>query len=214
MIGSKTISPRKTSSKSVTVRVTNASNPTVSGIAGQSAPGANPILLDPIEQTERVDLRVLSAMRRIIRRVDLYSKVLAAKAQITSPQLVCLLMLAEKGAMTATTLSRQVFLSPSTIVGIIDRLEEKGLVTRARATIDRRVVAVTITDEGLRVAQSAPSPLQDTLAEALRALPHHEQVEIAGSLERVVSLMEAQNVDAPPSLEPDSLTKPASAPDV
>ncbi|UCD69027.1 MAG: MarR family transcriptional regulator [Betaproteobacteria bacterium] len=169
---------------------------------------ASPIPLDPRHVDERVDLRVLSAMRRIIRSVDLYSRELASKAKITSPQLVCLLTLVEKGPMTATTISREVFLSPSTIVGILDRLEEKGLVKRQRAREDRRVVKVTVTDEGRQVAEAAPSPLQDTLTEALHKLPESEQVEIAKSLERVVSLMEVQHIDAAPILETGPIVKP------
>jgi DNA-binding MarR family transcriptional regulator len=140
-------------------------------------------------------------MRRIIRSVDLYSKELTAKARITSPQLVCLLTLVEKGPMTATTISREVFLSPSTIVGILDRLEEKGLVKRERGSKDRRVVTVSATEQGRRLAECAPSPLQEKLTDALSALPQGEQIEIAKSLERIVNLMEAQHIDAAPILE-------------
>ena len=147
-------------------------------------------------------------MRRIMHCVTVYSRELMSKANITSPQLVCLLTLAEKGPMTATTISREVYLSPSTIVGILDRLEERGLVKRERASKDRRVVMVTVTEEGRQLAEHAPSPLQDTLKEALQRLPESEQVKIAKSLERVVDLMEAQHFDAAPILEAGAIVKP------
>jgi len=175
--------------------------PTAVDLSGSNT--ANPIDLDPrqLDHHHRVELRVLSAIRRIIRCVGIYSKELTTKAHITAPQLVCLVTLVEKGPMTATTISREVFLSPSTIVGILDRLEEKGLVKRERATKDRRVVTVTATEEGQKLAQSAPSPLQQKLTDSLMALPLNEQVDIARSLERVVNLMEAQHIDAAPILE-------------
>lgn len=163
--------------------------------------------LKPSQFSERVDLRVLSAIRRIIHSVDLYSHELAARTHMTAPQLVCLMTLAEQGAMTATTISREVFLSPSTVVGILDRLEEKGLVKRERVSKDRRVVTVTITADGREVAENAPSPLQSKLTEALLALPVPEQIAIAKSLERVVDLMEAQNLDAAPILETGPIVK-------
>ena len=150
----------------------------------------------PPDLAGQVDLRVLSAIRRIIRSFDLYSRELAAKARITSPQLVCLLAVAERGKTTATIMGREVFLNPSTIVGILDRLEAKGLVRRERDENDRRVMFVNITEKGRQLARSAPSPLQDTLTEALRALPGEEQIKIVESLERVVTLMEAQGIDA------------------
>jgi DNA-binding MarR family transcriptional regulator len=167
----------------------------------------DPQHLDPRQITERVDLRVLSAIRRIIHSVDLYSRELATRTRITTPQLVCLITIAERGAMTATTISREVFLSPSTVVGILDRLEEKGLVKRERMSKDRRVVTVTITEEGRKIADSAPSPLQNRLTEALRVLPLSEQMVIVNSLERVVNLMEAQHIDAAPILATGPIVK-------
>jgi len=172
------------------------------------APGTAPLPPDAPGLAGQVDLRVLSAIRRIIRSVDLYSRELATKARVTSPQLACLLAIAEKEKTTATIISRQVFLSPSTIVGILDRLEAKGLVRRQRDANDRRVITITITEEGKRLARSAPSPLQDTLAEALRELPGQEQTSIAESLERVVALMEARHMNAASLVETEPVVPP------
>ena len=160
--------------------------------SGVSSPGFGTAPPDAPGLAGQVDLRVLSAIRRIIRSVDLYSRELAAKARVTWPQLACLLAIAEKEKTTATLISRQVFLSPSTIVGILDRLEAKGLARRKRDENDRRVITITITEKGKRLARSAPSLLQDTLTEALRELPAKEQIGIAESLERIVVLMEAR----------------------
>ncbi len=172
-------------------------SPTFNLNAGVSSPDIDPA---PPEDSPRlagqVDLRVLSAIRCIIRSFELYSRELATKVRVTSPQLVCLLAVAERGKTTATIMGREVFLSPSTIVGILDRLEAKGLVRRERDENDRRVVSVSLTEKGSRLARSAPSPLQDTLTEALRLLPGEEQVKIAESLERVVALMGTARIDA------------------
>jgi DNA-binding MarR family transcriptional regulator len=146
------------------------------------------------------DLRILRSLRRIIRCVDLYSKQLSVSNQITTPQLVCLLAVVNNGPLTATAISREVHLSASTVVGILDRLEEKGLITRIRDRNDRRVVQVSATGVGVALSRQAPSPLQKTLANALNTLPELEQATIALSLERIVALMEAQGIDASPIL--------------
>lgn len=143
----------------------------------------------------RYDLRILRALRRIIRGVDIYSHQLAATNQITVPQLVCLLHVVNDGPVTATAISREAQLSASTVVGILDRLEEKGLVARERSREDRRLVRITATAAGAALAQRAPSPLQKTLADALNGLPELEQATIALSLERTVQLMEAPELD-------------------
>lgn len=160
------------------------------------------------DDPEKPNLRILRAIRRIIRGVDLYSKELTASTRITTPQLMCLLSVVQAGSMTATSISREIHVSPSTVVGILDRLEEKGLIRRERNRDDRRVVAVTATNEGCRIAQQAPSPLQKTLADALGSLPLDEQTKIAGSLERIVNLMEAQHIDAAPILDTGPLNQP------
>lgn len=151
------------------------------------------------------DLRILQSLRRIIRAVEIHSRKLAQSYRITGPQLGCLLAIRESGPVTTTRLAHQVYLSPSTVVGIIDRLEEKGLVARQRSRADRRQVRIAITVEGEKLAASAPSLLQDTLADALKKLPEPEQVSITLSLEKVVDLMEARQIEASPVLETGSI---------
>lgn len=167
------------------------------------APGGIEATLPPIGSAAartRYDLQILRALRRIIHSVDLYSKELAATNRITAPQLICLLHIVNNGPVSATAIGREVHLSPSTVVGILDRLEEKGLVERHRSQEDRRIVRVTATRDGIELSQSAPSPLQQTLANSLGELPELEQATIALALERIVALMEAPEVDAAPIL--------------
>lgn len=155
------------------------------------------------------ELRVLQSLRRIIRAVEIHSRKLSQQHSITGPQLGCLLLLQECGPLTTTGLAKKVYLSPSTVVGIVDRLEEKGLVTRSRSSSDRRLVQIGVTEAGARLAEQAPSPLQDTLAEAFKTLPELEQVSITLALEKVVDLMEAGKIDASPVLETGTLADPS-----
>jgi len=146
------------------------------------------------------ELRIIQSLRRIIRAIEIHSRKLANNYQITGPQLACLLVLLEDGPLLGSRLAKRLYLSPSTVVGIVDRLEEKGLVTRERSPSDRRQVQVSITEAGHEVATNAPSPLQDRLSEALKSLPELEQVSITLALEKVVELMEADRIDASPVL--------------
>jgi len=147
------------------------------------------------------ELRVLKALRRIIRAVDLHSRKLSARHNITGPQLICLLSVREHEPVTTSAVARHVHLSPSTVIGILDRLESKGLIRRERDRKDRRLVQVSVTEPGSALVESAPSPLQDAFADAMSKLPEPELVTIAESLERIVRLMELQHIDAAPILE-------------
>jgi DNA-binding MarR family transcriptional regulator len=145
--------------------------------------------------------RILRAIRRIIRSVDLYSHRLATGSGVTVPQLSCLLRVVESGPLTLKALAAELDLSASTLVGIVDRLEVKGLLRRERSRGDRRQVLISATEEGVILASGSPSPLQDRLAAALESLPEAEQAAIAHSLERIVDLMQIRQVDAAPILD-------------
>jgi len=147
------------------------------------------------------DLRILQALRRIIRAVDIHSHKLFTQHKITGPQLACLMAIKEEAPLTSGNLAKKVYLSPSTVVGIVDRLEEKKLVERKRSSKDRRQVHISITSQGTQLISDAPSLLQDTLASALVDLPEIEQVSIILSLEKLVDLMEARHIGAAPVLE-------------
>lgn len=155
-----------------------------------------------------LDLRILRALRRIIQAVDVHSRKLASVHKITAPQLVTLLWVVEAGSSTASDIAKQIHLSNSTVVGILDRLEAKGLVRRERSTHDRRLVHVCATEAGIRLAETAPSPLQDVLAQALHALPELEQTAIALSLERIVDLMAARHMTDLPLLDSAAVSDP------
>lgn len=150
---------------------------------------------------ERYDLKILQALRRIIRAVEIHSKRLSQTYQLTTPQLVCLNEIHTHGPLTSRQLAQNVYLSPSTVVGIVDRLEGKSLIKRERSQVDRRQVELSVTEEGTEMIKSAPSPLQDKLAEALTDLSDLEQSTIYLSLERIVELMEARDIDASPVLD-------------
>lgn len=154
---------------------------------------------------DKCGMRVLKSIRRIIRAVDIHSRKLIKDFDVTAPQMICLYTLGDEREMTQSELSRQVSMGISTINGVIDRLEKKGLVIRERDTKDRRKVFVRVTDSGKELTKAAPSLLQEKLSNSLRSLPELEQTAIVLSLERVVELMEAEHLDASPNLVPNSL---------
>ena len=147
------------------------------------------------------DLRILNTIRQIIRAVDIDSRKLATEHQITGPQLMCLMGIAERSKATAIEVAKRVHLSASTLVGVLDRLEAKGLIRRRRSTEDRREVQVMATEKGKALAASTPFPLQYSLAKALRQLDNDQREQMALCLERLVDLMGARELNSGPMLE-------------
>ena len=132
------------------------------------------------------DSRLIDAIRRILRALEVHSSRLESRHEVTGSQLTCLRVIADGDATTATAISRQVHLSPSTIVGILDRLERKGMIERTRDAQDRRVLNVAATRSGRRLAARAPSLLHE-LAASLTGEPAVERERVAGALEAVAA---------------------------
>src|SRR5690606_5481224 len=76
--------------------------------------------------------RMLAALRRIVHAIDLHSRQLLERFDVTAPQLVCLHVLASEGEQSSRDLAEKVHVNPSTIVGVLDRLQKKGFVQRRR----------------------------------------------------------------------------------
>lgn len=145
--------------------------------------------------TIRYDLNILHSLRKIIRAVDLHSRKLKSDYDITAPQLVCLLTVKEYAPISMAQLAKEVHLSPSTLVGIVDRLEKKNWIKRKRGVKDRRQMYLYTTQEGDEFYEKAPSPLQGNLAGALAELSELEQATISLSLEQIVKMMDAEEID-------------------
>jgi DNA-binding MarR family transcriptional regulator len=150
---------------------------------------------NPTLPNERYDLQILGSLRRIIRAVDIHSRKLASEHGITVPQLMCILKIDELGSLTIKELSNEIFLNPSTTVGIVDRLEKNGAVTRERSVRDRRKVRIQLTQKGKEILANSPPPLQEKLAQSIDALPKLEKLTIASSLDKLISLMEDSTPD-------------------
>lgn len=150
------------------------------------------------QQADALAESILRSLRRIIRAIDQHSRRLSRKFNLTVPQLVCLRQLIVSGPSTPGNLASKVYLSQATVTGILDRLEARDLIRRARTDPDRRRVTVSLTDSGRRLVREMPWPLQERFATRLAAMAPEEQEEIDQVLKEIVDMMEAREIDAWP----------------
>lgn len=132
---------------------------------------------------------MLEAIRRIIQAFDVTSRRLMSKFGVTSTQLACLRAITERGGSTAREVADQIHVGTSTLVGVLDRLEEKGLISRERDSRDRRRVLLATTPAGRRLLERAPSPLGDRLHQRFLGLPRREQESLAEAVGRIAELL-------------------------
>ena len=144
---------------------------------------------------------VLIALRRIIRATDLHSKHLAKTTGLTSPQILLLQNIRDKGKVSIGELANGVSLSHATVTTILDRLEVRELIYRARSSQDKRKAHAYLTKAGVRILENSPKPLQNQFTQQFNELQQWEQTMIISSLQRIAQMMDAQNIDASPVLD-------------
>lgn len=148
--------------------------------------------------------QVIIALRRVIRAVDLHSRNLVESHGLTGPQALILKAL-QNGSLTAGELASRVSLSQATVTDILNRLEQRGRISRIRDHTDRRRVRVEATASGLAVLEKSPPLLQERFAQRFSQLQAWEQNLLLSSLQRIAEMMDAEDIDAAPVLSSGSV---------
>ena len=78
------------------------------------------------------------------------------------------------GALPMGHLAEALDVSQASATGIVDRMEQRGLVTRQRDPDDRRVTRVALTDEGRAVISGLATERRDRLSKLLDELTDDE----------------------------------------
>ena len=137
--------------------------------------------------TEQIE-RDLGAIRRAL-RVPLESEI--ARGGLTAPQMAVLQILMRQDGISLKEMSRAMSLAHSTVSGIIDRLESKGMLERRADPADGRItrlypsapVKKFVTEELPKLAEG---PLQRALDRARRA----ERAQIGAAIARLRQLLD------------------------
>ncbi len=150
---------------------------------------------------------ILISIRRIMRAIDLQSKRLVKMSGLTAPQLVVMQALRRDGKVSPSSVARTVALSQATITSILDRLEKANLVRRERSETDKRIVYACLTTEGQKRLEEAPELLQAGFLRQYRQLEEWERTMLVSALQRISTMMDAEDLDASPILDIGEIEK-------
>ena len=149
-------------------------------------------------QNESVIQDLVWSIRRLVRAVYLDSQKISKRYGLTGPQSAVIRNLYNNGSMSSANLSRNLFVTPSNITGIIDRLEKKQLVERIKKADDRRVALITLTDTGQELSKSLPDPIMKKfIAELADLEPEHVQL-LAMAMNQILNLIDTEEVEEEP----------------
>src|SRR5215208_7936163 len=126
---------------------------------------------------------------------------MAQEFDLAPQQMIALRMLGA-GPRKMSELAQSLFCDNSNVTGIVDRLEERGLVRREAAEGDRRVKLLVLTDEGERMRVEITKRMAEPPA-PIASLSEKDQRTLRDILKRAMdSLSEAEVSDALTSKAP------------
>ncbi|MPW15636.1 MarR family transcriptional regulator [Paraburkholderia sp. CNPSo 3157] len=129
---------------------------------------------DNFKVRESVGFQLVKARNLIVTEMDAALKEL----DISGQQMGIMLMLRQKLASTPFELSKMLGIDTGLMTRMLDKLEARGLLVRSRDQEDRRVVNLSLTKDGIAVADQIPEIAPDVLNARLKDFTKAELTEL------------------------------------
>ncbi len=123
------------------------------------------------------------------------------RAGISMGHFHLLAMLDRHGEMTMTRISELLDVSLSNATGLVDRIEERGLVERVRVPDDRRVVQVRLTTDGYRLLREVELFKDDLIQRVLGRLDEPALQGVATAMADLQQAVESAVTEDPTFLD-------------
>ena len=133
-----------------------------------------------------VDQRLLPLLEHLVRVGRRASESSMLPGGLRPRHLIALKLLSERGPANQQGLSEALSLDPSNVVGLLNELEERGLITRRRDRADRRRHIVELSSLGEDELALAYARLSDVEDDLLSALSPEERTTLYDLLVRAV----------------------------
>ena len=139
---------------------------------------------------------VLIALRRITHAIDMHSRNIFLRNNLTGPQIFILQEIYRHEGLSARDLSGWVENNRNAARDILDRLEKRGLVRRAEGGDDPSSATLFLTDAGREILKNSPPLLQEHFFGEFEKLDEWEQSLILSTLQRIASMLEMEMIEA------------------
>jgi DNA-binding MarR family transcriptional regulator len=102
------------------------------------------------------------------------------------------------GGLSQTDLSRQLIMHRSNVTGLVDRLEQRGLVARREVAADRRAYSVVLTPAGAKLLGGILPQYYEDAARVWDHLPPRRAVALIDDLQKAAQNAQEIAADLPP----------------
>jgi DNA-binding MarR family transcriptional regulator len=136
--------------------------------------------------------RFARAVQIVARGLGRISRERARAGDVTPQQAETLQLIAERGAVSTSSLAVMLGIDPSTASRNLAGLEDAGYVTRKKATDDGRQTDVRLTPRGRRAADAVSSSSAQALSTLLDRVPRGERQKLTDALETLAQALDSK----------------------
>jgi DNA-binding MarR family transcriptional regulator len=137
--------------------------------------------------------RFARALLAVARGLGRIARERARSGDVTPQQAETLQLIAERGAMSTTTLATMLGIDPSTASRNLSGLERAGLITRQKGSDDGRQTDVRLTPRGRRAAQTVGSGASSAFGSLLDRVPRSDRARIIDALEALAKAIDRED---------------------
>jgi len=146
---------------------------------------------DQLELTDTAArLEILKKLRIIIRTAAQHSSWIDKQCGVNGAQLWIMKELQESEKLRIGELTAKLAIHQTTTSNLVDDLEKRGYVNKARDPNDQRAVTVMLTKQGKATLLKAPKPAKGLLPEALLQLDRRQLDELDSGLKGLLDSIE------------------------
>jgi MarR family transcriptional regulator, organic hydroperoxide resistance regulator len=132
---------------------------------------------------DAIAVRMMTQFRVVLRELKCVGSQRLLRRGVSMSNLHVLSMLERHGEMAMSKIADALDVSFSNATGLIDRMEERGLVERVRDEADRRIVHVRLSDAGLAALADIEVFQQEALARVIAELDDAQLASLAATLD-------------------------------
>jgi DNA-binding MarR family transcriptional regulator len=136
--------------------------------------------------------RFARALLAVARGLGRIARERARSGDVTPQQAETLQLIAERGALSTSTLATMLGIDPSTASRNLSGLERAGFITRQKGSDDGRQTDVRLTPRGRRAAQTVGSGASSAFGSLLDRVPRSDRARVIDALEVLAKAIERE----------------------
>ena len=150
-------------------------------------------LLTAMPQPAGETLQFMQRLWTLVHALDVRSKRMAQTIGVTGPQRLVIRIVGQKPGQTPSDIATILGVHPSTLTGVLARLDERGLIARTVDPDDRRRTRITLTAAGKKTDAERRGTVEAAVRRALARAGESEVTAMLAMVGMIVEELERQD---------------------